>query len=405
LSAPSIVVLVVDRLGAGWLGPYGNSWVDTPAFNRLASQSLLFDCAMVASPCLEATYDAYWYGRHPLQGPVDTKAAKTLMEYARSLDFKTTLITDSPQVEELYAAGDFDETLTVADDAPRELAEDLAATRLAQTMALAIDSIQSQTTASVTWVHAGGLNDAWDMPAAIMQRLVDEEDPVPPSMLSPPNQRLTEAFDPDLLLGMTQNYAGQVMGCDLLLDVLLEVVESRPDTVFLCTSTRGYPLGEHLRVGECDNALFGELLHVPMMIRMPDLADAARRSRCFVQPHDVFTTLLGALGVSVSERTAGVRDLRRVGAEDEATRVQMCAAAGDQYAIRTPAWYLRVSEDEGHMLYAKPDDFWEANEVASRCGEVVQMLEQAYAEWVAAANAGHGEHRADLPDVLLHGLD
>jgi len=85
--------------------------------------------------------------------------------------------------------------------------------------------------------------------------------------------------------------------------------------------------------------------------------------------------------------------------------VQMCAAAGDQYAIRTPAWYLRVSEAEGHMLYAKPDDFWEANEVASRCGEVVQMLEQAYAEWVAAANAGHGEHRADLPDVLLHGLD
>ena len=31
----------IDRLGAGWLGPYGNTWLDTPNFNRLAAQSLL----------------------------------------------------------------------------------------------------------------------------------------------------------------------------------------------------------------------------------------------------------------------------------------------------------------------------------------------------------------------------
>ena len=33
---------------------------------------------------------------------------------------------------------------------------------------------------------------------------------------------------------------------------------------FAVTSPRGFPLGEHRRIGECDQALYGELLHVPV---------------------------------------------------------------------------------------------------------------------------------------------
>ena len=34
-------------------------------------------------------------------------------------------------------------------------------------------------------------------------------------------------------------------------------------------SPRGFPLGEHWRVGPCDDALFGELVHVPWMMQFP----------------------------------------------------------------------------------------------------------------------------------------
>ena len=37
------VVLVIDRLGADLLGAYGSTLFETPNFNRLAAQSLLFD--------------------------------------------------------------------------------------------------------------------------------------------------------------------------------------------------------------------------------------------------------------------------------------------------------------------------------------------------------------------------
>ncbi len=35
------ICIIVDRLQAGYLGPYGNTWIDTPSFDRLASQSFL----------------------------------------------------------------------------------------------------------------------------------------------------------------------------------------------------------------------------------------------------------------------------------------------------------------------------------------------------------------------------
>ena len=53
MDARSAIILVVDRLGAGHLGPYGNTWVETPALNRLAAESVLFELAITDSPQLE----------------------------------------------------------------------------------------------------------------------------------------------------------------------------------------------------------------------------------------------------------------------------------------------------------------------------------------------------------------
>jgi hypothetical protein len=47
------LVVVVDRLGAGFLGPYGATWLDTPALNRLAGQSLLIEHVLSDSPELD----------------------------------------------------------------------------------------------------------------------------------------------------------------------------------------------------------------------------------------------------------------------------------------------------------------------------------------------------------------
>ena len=65
---PSSIILVVDRLGAGFLGPYGNTWVETQSCNRLASEGLLCEFAVSDSPSLESVYRSYWTGRHAMDG-------------------------------------------------------------------------------------------------------------------------------------------------------------------------------------------------------------------------------------------------------------------------------------------------------------------------------------------------
>ncbi|HEY1068570.1 MAG TPA: sulfatase-like hydrolase/transferase, partial [Pirellulales bacterium] len=64
----AVVCLVVDRLHAGYLGSYGNAWIETPELDRLAAESTVFDSAFVARPTLESLYpNALWLGRHPLE--------------------------------------------------------------------------------------------------------------------------------------------------------------------------------------------------------------------------------------------------------------------------------------------------------------------------------------------------
>ena len=65
-------------------------------------------------------------------------------------------------------------------------------------------------------------------------------------------------------------YAGQVPVLDLCLATLMEVLDEHPrrdELLLLVTSPSGFPLGEHLRVGSVDDALYGELVHVPAIMR------------------------------------------------------------------------------------------------------------------------------------------
>ena len=60
------ICLVIDRLHTGFLGAYGNTWIETPAFDRLAAESFLFDQMLVDSPQLGPLYRSFWQGCHAL---------------------------------------------------------------------------------------------------------------------------------------------------------------------------------------------------------------------------------------------------------------------------------------------------------------------------------------------------
>jgi hypothetical protein len=157
-------------------------------------------------------------------------------------------------------------------------------------------------------------------------------------------------------------------------------------------------------VGPCDDALYGELVSVPWMLRFPDAAGAALRSQALAEPSDLWATLLDwwhIQGVPASPTGRSVMPLVR--GDADVLRDRLCLAAGAERALRTPAWHLRAGEEP--ELFAKPDDRWEVNNVATRCPDVVEGLQEALKQYEQAISAGTGLALPPLSDVLRNGYE
>ncbi|MEQ8787173.1 MAG: sulfatase-like hydrolase/transferase [Pirellulaceae bacterium] len=403
----SSIVVTFDRLGSGYLGPYGNTWIETPNFNQLASESCLFEFATAQSPCLEATYGALWSGRHVLA------AGETAIEHAlpallTSSGVTTSLITDEPALLAHRLAAGFSETIPLAPETLRRLADDESRTQMARLFATALDYLETDAGPRLLWIHCRGMQGGWDAPYALRNQFADEEDPNPPTFLDPPSELLPAGYDPDDLLGAMHAYAGQVVLADMCLGALLDAVrQSGGDSPLLVVAgTRGFALGEHGAVGQAGDALLGEVLQTPLLVRMPDGVGATRRSTALVQSPDLFTTLLDwhAAGAAPDDGVFGESLLPVVRGEAQFERNVVCSAYRQERSIRTPAWFLRRA-DQQVQLYVKPDDRWEYNEVSDRCGDVVaallERLEACERELVEQGRISL-QH---LQDVLLHGYE
>src|SRR4051812_48734097 len=101
----NILVIVVDGLRASALGAYGNTSYATPAFDRLASESLLIDWCYSPSPELPDIYRALWHSSRSENGLPSISVPRLFIDAG----YATTLVTDEPSLSCFAAASDFDE--------------------------------------------------------------------------------------------------------------------------------------------------------------------------------------------------------------------------------------------------------------------------------------------------------
>jgi len=119
LLEQNAIVLVIDRLGPGMMGPYGNTWLDTPHLNRLASESLLFEYALADSPALATVFLAVqtvnWFidnGGLSWSAGRSAKSAEIMYGWADDRDFVTPFVTDADERSKVVATLDFDDTVS-----------------------------------------------------------------------------------------------------------------------------------------------------------------------------------------------------------------------------------------------------------------------------------------------------
>jgi hypothetical protein len=151
------------------------------------------------------------------------------------------------------------------------------------------------------------------------------------------------------------------------------------------TGCRGYALGEHGAVGGDCSDLYSAVLHIPCLLRATGMDPAPPRRGGLATPTDLAATLAAWFGVADEGGVLAGEDLLTSTAS---TRAEVVSVGPDgQTSVRTENWFLRTRsaplEQAGELLelYAKPDDRWDANEVADRCpdevGELLALLGDA----------------------------
>ncbi len=203
ISGKNILCLAVDRLNADFLGAYGNSWVETPAFDALAAESVLFDSFFATSLDLETLYRAFWRGESPAQ-VVDSGSdgddfndsaadSPSIFRLLKEKGYRTFVVSDDESValhsavEDEFCDGRF--FLGSPDAAlPAETLEETRFFRnfeeLARFLAKLEDEAKRENGGDAApwfvWAHFSGWNGRWDFPLELRERFQeDEDDPAP----------------------------------------------------------------------------------------------------------------------------------------------------------------------------------------------------------------------------------
>lgn len=398
--------LVLDRLHVGYVGAWGNAWIETAGLDQFATEAVAFDQAMIDSPWLELIYRAYWQGGHAL-GPAPS--VQPLPARFQVAGFGTSLVTDEPAVADHPLSAGFGQKVRIPRSRRPAIAADLDRSHAGVCFRRLIAHLKKLQPPFFTWCHLSVLGSIWDAPWEY-RRLYDAEtvegddDTVAVPGTAEAGTPEDRPHDP---MKLRRAYAAQVSCLDDCLATLCDWIQQVPwseDTLIAVVSARGFPLGEHGGWGDLQRRLYSPLVHVPWLIRFPGLTAPGVRSQALVQPADLCATLAGLLPDNAPAMPLPQQGLWPVCLDESHSLRQAALIVGenDELAVRTPAWYLRAAPKP--ELFVKPDDRWDANDVADRCSHVVEPLGEVLLEYRDAIRSGRTADLQPIGELLLRGV-
>jgi arylsulfatase A-like enzyme len=140
--------------------------------------------------------------------------------------------------------------------------------------------------------------------------------------------------------------------------------------------------------------LHDELVHMPMLMRLPLAAEAGLRIGALTQPVDLLPTFLEALGQPMPPMH-GLSLWPLLHSKVEAIRPYAVAGMRvngyENWLLRTPDWVLHLpiaqpeeSAARPAQLFVKPEDRWEVNDLYQQQIESADILEKTLRKFVAA---------------------
>jgi arylsulfatase A-like enzyme len=495
----NVIVVVCNSVHLGFLGTYGNAWIETPNLDRLAAEGTVFEHHFPENLTTLPTRRSWWTGRYgfaqadlgwtPL-GPDEAILPDLLWDKG----VRTALISDVPLLREVglgYGRG-FDEVIWIrgqgydplvppldprvkhvrldqepglrlpaADDPEytvwkkrwEQLLRNRAVlnadreenTGVARTVTAAIDWLErrgNEPDPFLLWLDIFSPHGPWDIPQPYRDQYVtvepdefeageegdlveDEEDEDDEeidiedvaALIDVPAGAVGDVLSEAELFRLRRTYAGSVTLVDTWLGKLFDSLRQMgrmDDTLVVFTSDQGEPLGEHGFVRRFRPWLYEELIHTPLIVRLPKGQRGGIRHQALVQTVDLLPTIVSALGLpplDYGEMPPHGHDLLPL-IRGEQTKVRDYACMGmdvAEFAIRTHLWHLIVpvendpEEPRSAELFVKPEDRWDQNNVIDQHPEVAEHLELALRRFVAALESGGLEELPSLRDIARFG--
>jgi arylsulfatase A-like enzyme len=492
----NVVVVVCNSLHLGFLGAYGNSWIETPHLDRLAAEAVVFDHHFPENLTTIPTRRSWWTGRYGFHDPelgwTPLRPDELILpDRLWNHGVRSALVSDVPYLREpghgfgrgwdevVWVRGSgYDPLVPEADprlkgkpvrvedhpglrlpdrddpdfdlwngrweqylrnhaalDADRE-----ANTGVARTVRAAVDWLERLGPAPepfLLWLDVFSPHGPWDPPEPFRDLYAAEEpdefeagdegdlaeepgdeelglDEVP-VLIDVPAGAVGEVIDELELLRLRRTYAGVVTLVDRALGTLFDALRRlgrMDDTLVVFTSDQGEPLGEHGYVRRFRPWLYEELVHTPLIVRMPGGKHGGGRHQALVQTVDLFPTILSALGVPAVEGVHGHDLLPLI--RGERTKVRDYACLGmdvEEFAIRTHLWHHVVpvesdpDEPRAPELYRKPEDRWDQNDVAEKYPDVAGHLELTLRRFIDALSRDALDDLPPLRDVARFSPD
>jgi len=373
----NVVVVAANGLHCRWLGPYGNEWVSTPAFDALATESVVFD---------------RHFADDPSPTGFTTRCPPTLLRSLRRAGITTAFVDDR---KSRPPDGREWDVLLLTESASAATPGDA----LISTFESALDRLTSRPN-WLLWVETDRLVPPWDFDqetyqhyAAATARFTAEDEDEPPPLLDPitdPTPGLLALDDDSKWHRLHNSFAAAVTSFDAELEVLVEVLRERgldQSAAWVVTSGYGWPLGEHGVIGPAESRMHTELVHLPLLLRLPKAEQAMRRVSAFTQASDLGPSILDLFETSTN--TGSLIALARGSAQAVRSdaRSATIRSTGAERSIRTPEWaFLSAVPEAGQpaRLYRKPDDLWEVNDLAPRhadeCDRLAALLDDTAAK-------------------------
>jgi arylsulfatase A-like enzyme len=350
----NLILISIDTLRADHVGAYGYGRPTTPAIDRFAKDSVLFETCIAHAPTTLASHGSILTSLLPIHHGASiarksslAKGVKTLAEVLRDGQYRTASFNGGIQLDAIYGLDrGFDRYVSAQPDDARASVLAGDENRMQVGVDRALSWLGESDEPFFLFLHSYEIHHPYTPDEKILDTVADPYtgdlgNVIEVSLLEAVN-RQQKSLGPGDLEHIIGAYDAELRSVDNALKVFFAELELRglyDRTMIVITSDHGEEFGEHGSVGWHSHTLFDELLRVPLIVKYPESRHAGMVVETQVRGIDLAPTVLSALGLPIPAAFAGeALDLEIAGVYD---RPLPAISMFDQVDFR-PWWSIRA---------------------------------------------------------------